>query len=147
MPTKRNNEEIVVHLDKDDYINLNNSINKEQSKTVLIAEDDVISLNMLESIMLGEGYKVFRASNGELAVEYVKDNNPNLILMDLNMPLMDGFEATKLIRKLGFQNPIIAFTAYTYEKDHQKALSAGCNGVITKPVSKQDLLNKISVLV
>lgn len=147
VPTKRNNEEIVVHLDKDDYINLNNSINKEQSKTVLIAEDDVISLNMLESIMLGEGYKVFRASNGELAVEYVKDNNPNLILMDLNMPLMDGFEATKLIRKLGFQNPIIAFTAYTYEKDHQKALSAGCNGVITKPVSKQDLLNKISVLV
>ena len=115
-------------------------------KVILIAEDNPDVLEMM-GVMVGiYGYQVIGAENGRVAVEKTKHYHPDLILMDLMMPEMDGLAATRLIRDVAeFQDlPIVAVTAYdkTY---HDRALDAGCNEVLPKPVdfnALQPLLTK-----
>ncbi|NCB72950.1 MAG: response regulator, partial [Clostridia bacterium] len=83
------------------------------------------------------------ARNGEEAVEMYKVNNPAVILMDIKMPVMDGLEATKIIRKYSKDVIIIAQTANAFESDHKKAIEAGCNDVVTKPIRSSVLLAAI----
>jgi PAS domain S-box-containing protein len=114
-------------------------------KYILVAEDDDISFMLLENILSNETCKLIQAKNGKEAVDIFK-NTPeiDLILMDIKMPEMDGIEATVLIREFNKTVPIIAQTAYALEGDKEKALEAGCNNYIPKPIEKTKLIDLIN---
>lgn len=107
---------------------------------VLIVEDDLVSSQYLRKILEKYDITVIHAENGEQAVEFVK-NTPDidLILMDIRMPVMDGLEATKLIKQIEPDLPIIAQTAYTFSEEINKIMSSGCNGYLAKPLDSAKL--------
>ncbi|WP_372640616.1 PAS domain S-box protein [Ancylomarina sp.] len=114
------------------------------NKTVLIAEDDETSFSFLEALLNTKGMKCVRANNGEEAVEYCQGNNKiDLLLMDINMPKMNGYIATEKIKKIRPEIPIIAQTAFAIEGDKEKILAAGCDYYISKPINRDDLFDKI----
>jgi len=104
--------------------------------TVLLVEDTEDNRFMMRRLLEMEGYRVVEARNGEEAVKAAQTEKPNLILMDLSLPVIDGLAATRLIRKIpDLQNtPIIAVSAHDTADFQQDALSAGCNSYITKPI-------------
>lgn len=112
--------------------------NCNTKKTILIAED-IESNYLLLKALLGKDYDLHRAYNGIEAIDLFKQNKPDLILMDIKMPEMDGLEATKAIRELSLDIPIIALTAFAFDKDRKEAMDVGCNDFITKPVSMKEL--------
>ena len=105
-------------------------------KRILIAEDND-SNYMLMQYILKSHYEFFRAKNGQEAVEKAKAETPDLVLMDIKMPIMDGLEATRLIRAAMPDMPIVALTANAFDSDRQAAFDAGCNGFLSKPVNAQ----------
>lgn len=111
---------------------------------VLIVEDDTVGLKMTINMLKSSDCITINASNGVEALEAIKANpDIDVILMDLKMPIMDGFEATMAIRK-DFPNlPIIALTAYSLIKDKKRAFAAGCNDIITKPIDKKMVFMKL----
>lgn len=113
-------------------------------RTILIAEDYEDTRSLMKVILEGFGYKIIEASDGIEAVEMFKLHNPDLTLMDLAMPQMDGLTATETIRSLdhGAATPIIAVSAYS-EHFHDKAIKAGCSDVIKKPVDFTSLINML----
>jgi len=117
-------------------------IDKDLQPLILIVEDLDSNYQLLR-IMLNKFYRLIWARNGEEAVEMYKVNNPAVILMDIKMPVMDGLEATKIIRKYSKDVIIIAQTANAFESDHKKAIEAGCNDVVTKPIRSSVLLAAI----
>ena len=111
---------------------------------ILVAEDDDSNYKYIEIVLLYSEYRVLRAENGIEAVEYVRKNpDVSLILMDIKMPMMDGFEATRQIRTFMPRLPIIALTAHVTAEDESQAITSGCNEYVTKPVSKAKLLSII----
>ena len=84
-----------------------------------------------------------RASNGQEAVDCAKENPVDLVLMDLKMPVMDGYEATRLIKEFKPTLTIIALTAYSLESDKEKALSSGCSDVIVKPINRENFYKRL----
>lgn len=117
------------------------AIKSLQLRTLLVAED-VDSNFLLMNTVLGKKYKLIRARDGREAVDMYKENHPDLIFMDIKMPYMDGLEATRLIRGYSKDIPIIALTAFAFESDREKAIEAGCNDYLTKPVL-QEAIEKI----
>lgn len=111
-----------------------------QHKKILVAED-VDSNYLLLKTLIGKEYSLQHAQNGLEAVELFNSTSPDIILMDIKMPEMDGLEATKIIRLQSKNIPIIALTAFAFESDKAEALQAGCNDFLTKPYSKSALLN------
>jgi len=112
---------------------------------LLIAEDDETSFMLLKAYLSKENYKLLRAANGKQTIELLEENpDISLILMDLKMPVMDGYEATRMIKKSHPDIPIIAQTAYALSGDNQKAIEAGCDDYVTKPIKKEELLKKIN---
>ncbi|NOY96778.1 MAG: response regulator, partial [Chlorobi bacterium] len=123
--------------------------------TILIVEDVKISFEFLKIVLEKSGINIIWAKNGEEAIKLCKRNtNINLVLMDINMPVMNGYEATKEIKKFRPGLPVIAQTAYAIAGDREKSLEAGCDDYITKPIKKDKLLaiiekhltNKVVVL-
>lgn len=106
---------------------------------VLLVDDDPINLQLLDKFLKDsvEDLQTVRAKNGVEAVEFYKQSPDfDLILMDLKMPLMNGFEATQIIRQMNQEVPIIAQTAYAMHQDKEKALQEGCNDYLSKPLNK-----------
>ena len=104
------------------------------SKKVLIAEDYADVRSIMKFWVSRQGYQVIEASDGYEAVEMARQHNPDLILMDLSMPIMDGVAATQIIKGFSDSNiPIIALTAHG-DSYYRKAIKAGCNEVINKPL-------------
>lgn len=118
---------------------------KIEQPILLIAEDDESNFFVLEVVIKKTtGAKVIRASNGLEAVDFCRDNPAiTLVLMDIKMPVMDGLEATKEIKSFRPDLPIIAITAYAMSGDEQKALNAGCDDYLAKPVSMKALVSKL----
>ena len=104
-------------------------------KKVLIVEDYEDTRNFMKFLLEGYGYKVFEATDGQEAIDSVKENFPDLVLMDMAMPQMDGLTATKIIRGCNGTSkmPIIAVTAHG-ESYYRKAIEAGCDDLINKPL-------------
>lgn len=116
-------------------------------ENILIVEDDEFSFDFLKIVLEKPGTSIFRATDGEEAIKFCEENpDTDLVLMDINMPIMNGFEATKRIKKFRPQLPIIAQTAYAISGDREKALAAGCEDYISKPIKKDELLQKIEKL-
>ncbi|MEI6436655.1 MAG: response regulator, partial [Bacteroidota bacterium] len=110
----------------------------------LIAEDDESNRFYLESILTKLAIKVILVPNGKEAVNQCREHPEiSLILMDLKMPVMDGFEATGAIRSFWKYVPIIAITAFAMSDDKKRALDAGCDDYLPKPVNKEDLIEKL----
>lgn len=113
-----------------------------EKATILIAEDTDSNFDPLNAI-LGRKYRLVRARDGMEAVTMYDEVNPDLILMDIKMPNLDGLEATRIIRQLSAEVPIIAQSAYAYEHDRNAAEEAGCNDFISKPIAQEKLKEKI----
>lgn len=124
-------------------INLNLS-----DKCVLIVEDELFNFKLLEVIFKQLNVKVIWAKNGKEAVEIVTQNPDfDMILMDIKMPIMNGLEATKIIKANHPHLPIIAQSAFAFMDERERCLNAGCDDYLTKPIKKQELLNLFQVCV
>ena len=119
----------------------------QNNQTILLAEDNPVNVEAVKGYFEAHGYNVILAGNGEEAVEAVTKYHPSIVLMDIQMPKMDGIEATQIIRRLtdpALRNiPIIALTALAMPGDRERCLSAGCNGYFPKPVRMGELLKFI----
>ena len=115
---------------------------------VLVVEDNEENWDMLSRRLLRRGYTVIRAADGQEAVEMAARETPDLILMDVSLPVMDGLEATRRIRARPETQttPIIALTAHATSADRDKALQAGCDDYHTKPVQLPRLLAQMEAL-
>lgn len=115
---------------------------------ILIVEDNPMNLDMLSRRLQRAGYQIVSAENGVLGVEAARREKPDLILMDLSLPELDGWEATRRIKAdpACRHIPIVALTAHALTSDRESALSAGCSDFDTKPVEMARLLTKIKTL-
>ena len=113
--------------------------------TILVAEDNESNYRLFQSILKRE-YNLVHAWDGKEAVNLYKLHNPQIILMDINMPVMDGYEATREIRKLSLDVPIIAVTAFAYASDEQRVMENGFDGYMAKPISAPQLRQQIAAI-
>ncbi|MBK6964492.1 MAG: response regulator [Bacteroidales bacterium] len=111
---------------------------------ILVAEDEESNFRYIEKLLKKAGFDLLRANNGLEAVEYVElDGKINLILMDIKMPVMNGVEATREIKKISPDIPIIATTAFAIPGDREVFLKAGCDDYIPKPIRAGELIDMI----
>ena len=113
------------------------------SKKILLVDDDPDNIYVFAHILEKSGYKVIKAKNGWEAVKMVEAEKPDLILMDMQLPVMSGYEATEKIRTMA-NIPVIALTAHAMPADMDKAFKAGCVDYICKPVEYQSFMKKIN---
>ena len=115
---------------------------------ILLVEDNPENRDMLSRRLIRRGYEIEFAEDGEEAVRKARDVLPSLILMDLSLPVMDGWEATRRIKADAATSaiPVIALTAHAMASDRQRALDAGCDDYDTKPVDLERLLGKMIAL-
>ena len=113
---------------------------------ILVAEDNESNF-MLIKVCLAKDYDLIHAWNGQEAVELFKRNKVDLILMDINMPVMNGYEATKEIRKLSAEVPILALTAYAYMSDREQIMQCGMNEFMAKPIDVRKLRNQVAQMI
>lgn len=119
--------------------------NKDYSKKrILIVEDDYTSFFFLEELLGQLHAEITHCEDGSLAVEKVKQENFDLVLMDIQMPNMNGYDATRKIKEIRPNLPIIAQTANALHSDRVKSIEAGCNDYISKPIMAPELIEKVS---
>jgi CheY-like chemotaxis protein len=116
--------------------------------TILIVEDNEMNRDMLSRRLERKGYNVLIAVDGEKGVEVARANRPDLILMDMSLPVVDGWEATRRLKADDRLKhiPVIALTAHAMANDRDKALEAGCDEYDTKPIELPRLLAKMEAL-
>ncbi len=116
-------------------------------RNILIVDDDITSLDIVSFLFEKKGFKVNRCADGFAAIEYTKTKTPDLIIIDLRMPKINGADTVKKIREMGLSEvPIIAFTAVDEQQVHDEAKLAGCNRVLTKPCRPEKLIKNIEEL-
>ena len=114
-------------------------------KKILVVEDNQINMYLSCRILKSSGYEVIEARSGEEGVELAIKEKPDLIIMDIQLPSIDGLETTKRIREseANGEIPIIALTSYAMAGDKKKALKAGCTGYIEKPINPETFISEI----
>lgn len=114
-------------------------------KRVLVVEDNATNLYLMRFILQKNGYEVIEARDGLMAVNVAKEEKPDLILMDIQLPILDGYEATRKIRAIEETKdiPIIALTSFAMVGDKEKALNAGCTGYLEKPINPETFIMEI----
>jgi CheY-like chemotaxis protein/anti-sigma regulatory factor (Ser/Thr protein kinase) len=145
---------LAIPIIKDTKVSLPITPGKDYGKTIagstiLIAEDDETNFYYLNALITREtGAKILHASNGKEAIELFNANpDIKLILMDIKMPVIDGFEATRQIKLISPNIHIIAITAYAMSGDEERIMAAGCDGYLSKPINKKSLLDKIAEVI
>ena len=113
---------------------------------ILLIEDNELNRDMLSRRLQRRGFEIVTATDGEKGVALATSEKPDLILMDISLPGLNGWDATKQIRRNGVTTPIIALTAHAMSGDREKTLEAGCDEYETKPVELEILLSKIQAL-
>ena len=115
------------------------------SKRILVVDDQEDLRGVLRDLLTGSGYTVIEAADGEAGVAKAKSDHPDLILMDIQMPVIDGYEATRRIKVDPDLNPIpiVAVSSFAMKGDEEKARAAGCDHYVTKPYSPMQLLRLI----
>ena len=121
------------------------SHNTESTKKILVVEDNQDSRELVIKVLKSRGYLIMEAADGEAALQKLAEERPDLILMDISLPKIDGYEVTRRLKKQeSFKDiPIIALTAHAMKGDREKSLQAGCDGYIPKPISVRDLPDQI----
>ena len=115
---------------------------------ILLVEDNEMNRDMLSRRLSRNGYEVVVAVDGREAIDKSRSERPDIILMDMSLPVIDGWEATRQVKADGATRaiPVIALTAHAMAQDKEKAMAAGCDDFDTKPVDIQRLLGKIRAL-
>lgn len=132
LPIKKQRVDSIATAVKNVQVNINN-------KSILIVEDHDDSYELLIEVLAPQYSYIHRAHTGEEAVNMLRNTNFDLILMDINLPVLDGISATQEIRKFNKQVSIIAQTAYAMKIEKEKILASGCNDIISKPINFEDL--------
>ena len=114
-------------------------------KTILVIEDNALNMKLVKSLLSIGHYNIIEAADAETGVTLARDKKPDLILMDIHLPGMDGLTATRLIKEETSLKgiPVVAFTSFAMEGDEEKAMEAGCAGYITKPLNTQNFLSTV----
>jgi CheY-like chemotaxis protein len=118
-------------------------------RTILIVEDNELNMKLIQQILTIGKYHVLKAGSAEEGLELARESRPNLILMDVQLPGMDGLDAARIIKsdpKLS-EIPVVALTSFAMAGDEQSALDAGCRGYITKPISTRTFLQQLSTFI
>ncbi len=117
----------------------------KEMKKILVVEDNEKSMYLISFILKKNSYEIIEATSGEQCVELAIKEKPDLILMDIQLPGIDGLEATKRLwaSKVNSEIPIIALTSYAMAGDKDKAFAAGCTGYIEKPINPDTVLSQI----
>jgi two-component system cell cycle response regulator DivK len=115
---------------------------------ILLVEDNEMNRDMLSRRLIRKGYEVVMALDGRQAVEMASGENPDLIIMDMSLPVIDGWEATRQVKATPATRaiPVIALTAHAMAGDREKAIEAGCDDYDSKPIDLPRLLGKITML-
>jgi CheY-like chemotaxis protein len=112
-----------------------------EAKTILIVEDDLVTYEYFSIILRNTGVRILHAQNGVQAIDLCReDPHPDLVLMDIQLPVMDGYTATRKIKGLNSDIPVVAQTAYAMAEDKLKSREAGCDDYLSKPILKEDLM-------
>ncbi len=114
-------------------------------KVILIVDNDPKSLKLAQDLLQIGGYTTLEATDGKQAVEIARAKKPDLVLMDLQLPVIDGFEATKILKANAVTKhiPIVVLTSYAMKGDEEKIKGAGCDGYMTKPIDTREFRKKI----
>jgi len=117
-------------------------------KKILLVEDNPVNRRLAEFLLRSQGYHVRAATNAQEAFDTIKAERPDLILMDVQLPGMDGLEATRKLKAEPNTRdiPIVAVTSYAMKGDREKALAAGCSGYITKPIDKDTFVQEVATV-
>jgi CheY-like chemotaxis protein len=115
------------------------------NETILVIEDNELNMKLVRSLLKMDNYDVIEAIDAEKGMQLARKNHPDLILMDIQLPGMDGLSATKILKADSSlrEIPIVALTSHAMEGDDKKALAAGCNGYIAKPIDTKNFLATI----
>jgi len=115
-------------------------------ETILVVEDNAVNRRLAEFLLRSNGYQVREASTAQEAFEILKTERPDLILMDVQLPGMDGLEVTRKLKENAATRdiPVVAVTSYAMTGDREKALAAGCDGYITKPIDKTTFILEVA---
>lgn len=118
-------------------------------KRILVVDDNLVNLKLASDLMACEGYAVDRAENAEAALAAIDANRPDLILMDLALPGMDGLTLTRLLRSQESTRriPVVALTAFAMKRDEEKAMEAGCDAYVAKPFDTRTLPGILAALI
>jgi CheY-like chemotaxis protein len=113
--------------------------------TILIAEDNLVNRELLREMLEARNYRVAEARDGKEALAKIDEVKPDLILLDINMPVLDGFAVIRLIREnpIFYQVPVFAVTAYAMKEDRERVLKAGFNSYIAKPIDSAVLFKEL----
>jgi CheY-like chemotaxis protein len=116
------------------------------AKVILIVEDDPKSLILARDLLQVSGFTTIEATDGEQGVELARIKKPDLILMDIQMPKMDGLEATRILKTDATTRniPVLALTAFAMKGEEERILEAGCDGYLSKPFDIQELLKQVA---
>ena len=117
-------------------------------KKILLVEDNPVNRRLAEFLLRSQGYQVRAATNALEAFDTIKAERPDLILMDVQLPGMDGLEATRKLKAEPTTRdiPVVAVTSYAMKGDREKALAAGCSGYITKPIDKDTFVREVATV-
>lgn len=117
-----------------------------ESKSILVIEDNELNMKLVRSLLQIGKYNVLEAVNAEIGIQMARDNFPDLVLMDIQLPGMDGLTATRIIKDdPDLQDiPVVALTSYAMQGDDEKAKLAGCCGYIAKPIDTRSFLDTVA---
>jgi CheY-like chemotaxis protein/two-component sensor histidine kinase len=124
-------------------IRVSTKTNVQNAPLILVAEDEDSNYELVR-IVLAKRYRLLRAHNGIEAVTLCEDEHPDLILMDIRMPDMNGLDATRIIKEVNHEIPIVALSAYAFDENIREARAAGCDEFLAKPFKVEDLLDTVS---
>jgi CheY-like chemotaxis protein len=115
-------------------------------KTILVIEDNKLNMKLVNGLIKIGKYRMLEAIDAESGIQLIREQRPDLVLMDIQLPGMDGLSATKIIREDPDLKdiPIVALTSFAMQGDEEKALAAGCTGYITKPIDTRNFLETVS---
>ena len=123
-------------------IRVDKNVDKDSMKTVMVAEDEESNYELVKNI-LQKRYNLIRARNGIEAVTLNEKEHPDLILMDIRMPEMNGLDATRIIKEVNPSTPVIALSAFAFPESINEAIEAGCSEVLAKPFRVEELISTI----
>lgn len=114
-------------------------------KRILIVEDEQKSLKLVRDLLQVWGYSTFEATDGENGVRLAREKRPDLILMDIHLPIMDGVQASKILKEDAKTReiPILVLSAFAMDKDKERAVQSGCDGFLSKPIDIKELLRRV----
>jgi CheY-like chemotaxis protein len=134
---------VTEKAEQDPWVLISNKTYNWSNRRILVAEDEALNWLFIKEMLRKTGAEILRAKDGQEAVDQARQNKPDIILMDLKMPELNGIEATRKIRSFDANVPIIAQTAYVMAEEKEESMQVGCNHFVTKPLDRTVIMEII----